>query len=149
MTVLGDAVVHVTTVTIIAAAEGIPEHCRVRAVIAPATDLEVDLPTSWNGRFYMSGNGGPAGELQDEPSRTGPRDRALRFGFVTASTNAGHNRKDEPLFTFARDQQKLIDYGYRAVHLTAEAGKRAAALYYAIPIRHAYWDSCSTGGRKD
>ena len=46
------------------------------------------------------------------------------------------------------DAQKLIDYGHRAVHLTAQAAKSLARAYYERPVRKSYWDSCSTGGRE-
>src|SRR3981189_2883419 len=57
-------------VEIVAAAEGVPEHCRVTGTIAPEIHFEVNLPASWNRRFYMSGNGGVAGGgLRTTPPR--------------------------------------------------------------------------------
>lgn len=138
----------VKSATVVPQTAGAPEHCRVSAIVAPAIGLEINLPTRWNDRFYMMGNGGGAGESPDEPGRAATRDRALRQGFVTASTNAGHDGRQEPGYTFAMDQQKLVDYGYRAVHLTAELAKRAALAYYGQPVKFSYWDGCSTGGRE-
>ena len=59
-----------TDVTIISAqlmpaADGVPEHCRVTGNILPEIAFEVNLPSSWNRRFYMNGNGGYAGERPD------------------------------------------------------------------------------------
>src|SRR5258706_12332503 len=48
-------------VEIVAAAEGVPEHCRGSGTIAPEIHFEGNLPASWNRRFYMSGNGGVGG----------------------------------------------------------------------------------------
>src|SRR6266404_2997233 len=135
-------------VEIVATAEGVPEHCRVTGTIAPEIHFEVNLPASWNRRFYMSGNGGFAGEVSDSPPRAAMRAAALRQGFVTATTNTGHDATKEPLASFALDPQKVTDYAFRAVHLTAITAKGIAARYYDRPVAYAYWDGCSTGGRQ-
>jgi hypothetical protein len=135
-------------VEIIAAADGIPEHCRISGVIAPEIRFEVNLPAVWNRRVYMHGNGGFAGETPESGARPAIRSAALSHGFVTATTNTGHDAASEPLAEFAASQQKRIDYAFRAVHLTAMESKRIAAAYYGRPAAYAYWDGCSTGGRQ-
>ncbi len=55
------------------AAADVPEHCRVSGMLSPEIAFEVNLPARWNGRFYMIGNGGHAGEGFDEPLRAGLR----------------------------------------------------------------------------
>jgi feruloyl esterase len=133
----------------IPASGDVPEHCRVSGVLTPEVAFEVDLPSRWNGRFYMIGNGGHAGEGFDEPLRTGQRDDAVRLGFVMAMTNTGHDAKKEPQASFVMSNpQKAIDYAYRAVHVTATTAKRLAAQYYAQPVARSYWNSCSNGGRQ-
>src|SRR5262249_48824838 len=42
----------------IPAAGEVPQHCRVSLMVQPSINIEVNLPTAWNGRFYMFGNGG-------------------------------------------------------------------------------------------
>ena len=42
----------------------------------------------------------------------------------------------------------LIDFGYRAIHLTAENAKRVVQTFYSQPASHSYFMSCSTGGRQ-
>ena len=140
--------VSLLAVEIVAAAEGVPEHCRVTGSIAPEIHFEVNLPAAWNRRFYMSGNGGFAGEVPDSPPRAAIRAAALRQGFVTATTNTGHDATKEPLATFALDPQKITDYAFRAVHLTAVTAKGIATRYYDRPVAYSYWDGCSTGGRQ-
>jgi hypothetical protein len=139
--------VTIASAVTVSAAQGVPEHCRVSGRIAPAIGFEVDLPAKWNDRFYMFGNGGLAGEQPDELPRIVVRDNALRRNFVVAQTDTGHDDKRE-LTSFVTDRQRLIDYAYRAVHLTAVQAKRIATLYYDRQPEHSYWDGCSTGGRE-
>ncbi len=138
----------IVAVEIVAAAAGVPEHCRVTGSIAPEIHFELNLPAAWNRRFYMSGNGGFAGEAPDSPPRAMVRAAALRQGFVTATTNTGHDATKEPLASFAVDPQKVADYAFRAVHLTALTAKTIATRYYDRPVAFSYWDGCSTGGRQ-
>jgi Tannase and feruloyl esterase len=134
---------------VVPAADGVPEHCRVNGLIAPEIRFQVNLPAMWNRRFYMNGNGGFAGESPETPARAAHRGNALRHGFVTATTNTGHDATQEPLATFAeRNYQKLVDYAFRAVHLTAVTAKNLATRYYDRTVTFAYWDGCSTGGRQ-
>jgi hypothetical protein len=139
----------VTAAEPIAASDGAPAFCRVVAVIQPAVQIEVALPTPWNRRLWMRGNGGFAGEALDAPVRVAQRNEALKRGFVAAQTNTGHDAAGEPLGSFAPNNlQKVIDYSFRAVHVTAEAAKRLAAAYYDRQVSYAYFDGCSTGGRQ-
>jgi feruloyl esterase len=125
-----------------------PEHCRVFLMAQPEVNIEVNLPTRWNGRFYMFGNGGWAGESFDAPGRVANHARALRAGFATASTDTGHSAALEPGASFALQRQKLLDYGFRSLHVTAEAAKLLVRTYYgAIPSK-SYYDGCSQGGRQ-
>ena len=131
------------------AADGAPTHCRVSGVIAPEVAFEVNLPARWNGRFYMIGNGGHAGEGFEDAGRTSQRAVALQHGFAFAMTNTGHDARKEPGASFVMSNpQKAIDYAYRAVHVTAVAAKDIATAYYARPVDKSYWNSCSNGGRQ-
>ena len=108
----------------IPAAAPTPAHCRVTGVLSPEIAFEVSLPAKWNGRFYMIGNGGHAGEALDDPGRVAQRNQALQLGFAFAQTNTGHDARKEPGGTFVMSNpQKAIDYAYRAVHLTAVTTK--------------------------
>ena len=131
------------------AANGAPAHCRVTGVISPEIAFEVSLPSKWNGRFYMIGNGGHAGEALDDAGRVAQRNDALRLGFAFAQTNTGHDARKEPGGTFVMSNpQKAIDYAWRAVHLTATTAKDITKEYYGKSISKAYWNSCSNGGRQ-
>jgi Tannase and feruloyl esterase len=137
------------TSRVVPAAENAPAHCRVSGVLTPEIGFEVNLPARWNGRFYMIGNGGHAGEGPDDPGRAIQRAAALQHGFAIATTNTGHDARKEPGATFVlSNPQKAIDYAYRAVHLTAITAKRMTNEYYGRPVTFSYWNSCSNGGRQ-
>jgi len=126
-----------------------PAHCRVTGLLSPEIAFEVSLPAKWNGRFYMIGNGGHAGEAMDDPGRVAQRNQALQLGFAFAQTNTGHDARKEPGATFVlSNPQKAIDYAYRAVHLTATTTKDITKAYYGKAVSRAYWNSCSNGGRQ-
>jgi feruloyl esterase len=121
-----------------------PEHCDVVGVIRGNINLELFLPTDWNGRFQMVGNGGKAGTISTGDMRT-----ALRLGYAAASTDTGHNLANSgPGGQFGVDPEKEIDFGWRAVHLTAQTSKDIVKAFYGAKPHHSYWVGCSTGGRQ-
>ena len=134
--------------TLVPARGDAPEFCLVQGMIAPEVRFELSLPSGWNGRLYMFGNGGYAGEPLAAPSRVLRRDAALRRGFAVVSTNTGHDAAREPLGSFALSPQKLADYAYRAVHVTVTTAKDLARTYYGVAPARSYFDGCSTGGRQ-
>ena len=100
------------------------EYCVVEGSIPLAIRFTVILPTNWNGRFLMRGNGGYAGR---QPTK-GFENHA---GYAVAYTDTGHDAKVEPLATFAYNNRAAeIDYAYRAVHLTAVNAKRLIDRHY-------------------
>ena len=135
----------------LAAAKGNnPEHCDVRGVIWPEAEFAIKLPTAWNDRFQMVGNGGTAGVIS-----MGAVDTAMRKGFAAASTDTGHDAKKEPLATFAQEtpdnpnaRRKFLDFAYLSVHETAVLAKKVIQAYYGAAPRYSYWVGCSTGGRQ-
>ena len=126
-----------------------PAYCRVSGVIDPEIAFEVNLPAKWNGRFYMIGNGGHAGEALDDQMRTSQIRDAMKAGFAVAQTNTGHDSRKEPGASFVlSNPQKAIDYAYRAVHLAATTAKYITKDYYDEAAAYSYWNSCSNGGRQ-
>src|SRR5437762_6417824 len=98
----------------------LPAFCRVAATLTPTSDsdikIEVWLPASgWNNKFQAVGNGGWAGEI----SYAALAD-ALRGGYATSSTDTGHVGANGK-FALGHPE-KLIDFGYRAVHEMTVAG---------------------------
>jgi tannase/feruloyl esterase len=145
---LTDFELSITAASPVAATSDAPEFCRVSGLIQPEIRFEVSLPAAWNGRLYMFGNGGYAGEALDAPGRVRSVQRALARGFAAVQTNTGHEAAVEPLGTFATSPQKFLDYAYRGVHVTALAAKRILQAFYGSAARRSYFDGCSTGGRQ-
>ncbi|NLA75632.1 MAG: tannase/feruloyl esterase family alpha/beta hydrolase [Deltaproteobacteria bacterium] len=126
-----------------------PGFCKVRGMLDPEIAFEVNLPEKWNGRFYMIGNGGHAGQALDDPMQVPQVKEAVEKGFAIALTNTGHDAQKEPGASFVMSNpQKAVDYAYRAVHLTAVTAKAITADYYETPVKYSYWNSCSNGGRQ-
>lgn len=138
----------IETAVLVPASGDLPEYCQVTGQILPEVRFELSLPASWNSRFYMFGNGGYAGETLSTPGRVNVRNTALKARFAVAQTNTGHDAVNEPLGTFAVNRQKLLDYAFRAVHVTAETSKRIIREYYGNAPARSYFDGCSTGGRQ-
>jgi hypothetical protein len=140
--------VKITSTDMVPAAGTVPEHCVIRGKISPDIGFAVELPTDWNGRFYMVGNGVFAGNIEYDAMQMG-----LSLGYATASTDTGHDSSGDPLgaleATFAYNNPEAeIDYCYRAVHLTAVTAKEIIEAYYGEPPSYSYFIGCSTGGRQ-
>jgi feruloyl esterase len=121
----------------------LPEHCRVKLVVAPQINVEVWLPVAnWNGRFQGVGGGGLAGII----SYWGLANAVLD-GFATASTDTGHVGSSDALWAIGR-ADLVVDYGHRAVHEMTLKARAVLEAFYGQPAHHAYWNGCSTGGRQ-
>ncbi len=138
----------IRTAKLVPETDGVPGHCRVDGVIAPEIGFQINLPIKWNGRLYMFGNGGFAGEDVDAPTMKASRDAGIANGFAVARTDTGHLASLEPGGGFARNPGKMIDHAYLAVHKTVQYAKSAIAVFYDRPADYSYWQGCSTGGRQ-
>jgi hypothetical protein len=126
----------------------LPPFCRVTGILRPSADseirFEVWLPENdWNQRLLGVGNGGFAGSI----GYTGLAGN-LRRGFATAGSDAGHQAEGEDASWAFHHPEKITDFGWRAVHLTAQRAKDIVKAYYSHPANKAYFDSCSDGGRE-
>jgi hypothetical protein len=127
----------------------LPAFCRVAGTLKPSDDsaiaFELWMPAEgWNGRFAGVGNGGFAGSLSIAAVAA-----ELRRGYASATTDTGHDAAVTPGATWAVGHpQKVIDFGYRAIHETAVAAKALIAAYYGEAPKHSYFNSCSNGGRQ-
>jgi len=73
-------------------------------------------------------------------------DQGSFYHFATIAANGGHDGSfNGPAFLVP---ESLIDFSYRAVHVTAELGKKLATVYYGCAPHHSYYNGCSAGGRQ-
>ncbi|HEY1965524.1 MAG TPA: tannase/feruloyl esterase family alpha/beta hydrolase, partial [Acidobacteriaceae bacterium] len=131
-----------------AGAQGLPAFCRVRGIMRPTADskitFEVWLPEKeWNGRLLGSGNGGFAGSFSYQQMAG-----YLLRGFVVTGTDAGHDANGTDATWAFGHPEKVKDFGWRAIHLTAERSKQIVSAYYGKAQQKAYFDACSDGGRE-
>ncbi|HUS06219.1 MAG TPA: tannase/feruloyl esterase family alpha/beta hydrolase [Bryobacteraceae bacterium] len=126
--------------------QDLPGFCRVALDIHPTKDsdirVEVWLPAAgWNGKFVGVGNGGWSGGIVYPLLR-----QALTRGYAAASTDTGHRGSDA---SFAVGHpEKLVDFGYRAVHEMTLKAKSVISAYYGRGPRLSYWNGCSSGGKQ-
>jgi len=123
----------------------LPAFCRVAATLKPSADsdikIEVWLPANgWNGKFQAVGNGGWNGNVDQNALAT-----ALRRGYAAASTDTGHEGGAGP---WMQNRDKVIDYGYRAVHEMTATAKSMINAFYGNPAKLSYFNGCSAGGRQ-
>ena len=135
----------ISSATWMAATSSLPEHCRVEGVIGPGTiGFAVQLPSDWNGKLYHAGGGGYVGTIPDASA-------GLAQHYATAATDTGH--KGSGALGGALDAtwalnnpQAVVDFGYRAVHVTTTTAKAIAAAYYGHGPGRSYFVGCSRGG---
>ena len=123
--------------------------CRVEGLIKTSESsqdqFEVWLPekSAWNGKYQGVGNGGFAGSLILSPMTW-----ALQAGYAVSATDTGHTGGTLYAAWALGHPRKIVDFGWRAIHGTAEASKAIIADYYGKPPAHAYFSGCSDGGRE-
>jgi feruloyl esterase len=127
--------------------QNIPAFCRVTGTLKPSADsnirFEVWLPEKWNGKFEGVGNGGFAGQIN-----YAGLEAAVRGGAASASTDTGHEAGGTDASWALGHPEKVADFGYRAIHETAMAGKAIAKALYGGDVKRSYFNSCSNGGRQ-
>lgn len=127
---------------------GLPAFCRVAGTIRPSSDSEIQfevwMPASgWNGRFQGIGNGGFAGAIDYSDLAS-----AVKDGYAAAATDTGHPGSPINAQWALGHPEKIVDFGYRAIHETAQKAKAVIQSFYGRQARHSYFASCSNGGRQ-
>ncbi|KDE05214.1 hypothetical protein MVLG_04352 [Microbotryum lychnidis-dioicae p1A1 Lamole] len=131
------------------AGPGSAAFCRFGAEIKTSSQskvyFEVWMPDDWSRRFAMVGNGGDAGSV-NYPDMSVP---LTKYHLAVASTNTGHNGAPFDGTFAISNPQSQIDFGHRAVHLTATYSKKLIRTYYGGDgAKYNYWIGCSCGGRQ-
>jgi hypothetical protein len=121
--------------------------CRVAGIATPSSDsdikFEVWLPAAeWNGRLWGVGNGNFAGNMPYKSLGAG-----LAEGYAAVGTDTGHQAGPHDASWAIGHPEKLVDYGYRAVHEVTVRAKRIVAEFYGRNPARSYFSGCSNGGR--
>jgi feruloyl esterase len=124
----------------------LPAFCRIGATLKPAADSEIKIEvwmplTAWNNKLLAVGNGAWAGSISYTAMAPG-----LAAGYATTSTDTGHTGGRAA--TFIDNQEKVIDFAYRAVHEMSIAAKGITKAFYSGGPQLSYFQGCSTGGRQ-
>jgi len=125
-----------------------PGFCRVAGSITPSADsligFEVWLPAEgWSGKLQGIGEGGFAGYIAYDDLVT-----SISRGYAAASTDAGHKASPFRVDWAFNHPEKVKDWNYRAVHLTAVAAKSIISSFYGRAAQSSYYSGCSGGGRQ-
>jgi hypothetical protein len=126
----------------------VPARCVVKGVARPTSDSEIKfelwLPVGgWNRKYQQAGNGGWAGAIPTQ-SLIEP----LRRGYATAATDDGHEASGIVASWATGHPEKLVDFGYRAVHETGLQAKAIMRAFYGRDPARSYFVGCSDGGRE-
>jgi hypothetical protein len=136
--------------TDVPAANGNPEYCDVKGMIAPQTHFDLQLPVnSWQGRYLQNGCGGYCGSVGNQ---TFPScDAQLGGDFAMATDDEGHvtaaGLGGSGLFAF-NDQKLRNEYGYESEQALYEVAREIIKDYYGQSPNRSYYNGCSDGGRE-
>ncbi|MBC2666115.1 tannase/feruloyl esterase family alpha/beta hydrolase [Novosphingobium flavum] len=130
------------TAAVIASAQG--PFCKVTGGIGPGTvKFEVWLPIErWTQRFAQA-----AQNVLTIP-RAGANRPALNGELALAINDKGGPGISRGTLWTSENQQKRIDWAYRANHITSLAAKALIKAFYGQTQRFAYFLGCSMGGRE-
>ncbi|PVH69649.1 feruloyl esteras-like protein B precursor [Cadophora sp. DSE1049] len=111
-------------------------------------NVQIWLPTTWNGRFMGTGGGGyVTGKFAPSLGN------AVSQGFSAGSTDGGHSA-NAPTASWALASPGNInwalvqDFASISLNDMTTIGKSITQMYYNKTVSYSYWSGCSTGGRQ-
>ena len=116
------------------------KYCRVIGIIGSEINFGLRLPEAWNSRFIMGGGGGFVGSIQNGEAWR------VNQGFATVGTDTGHEGTNIDGTWALNNIERQVNFGFLAVHRTAEVSKVIIAHYYGSKPRYSYFSGCSRGG---
>ena len=140
-----DAPTQITEAKLIERKDDLPAYCQVKGYVTPQVGFEIRLPVNnWNGKFMETGCAGSCGVIAINWLCPDP----LRKGYACITTDMGHEDPSGGGLWAYNNPQAEIDWGFRATHVTALAGKAISEQYYKRTPSRSYFIGCSTGGRQ-
>jgi hypothetical protein len=119
---------------------GAVPHVRVLGVIGGHIRFELLLPDRWNQRFVMGGGGGFVGSIQNSARES------VNRGYATVGTDTGHESNGIVASWAQDDLEAQLNFGYLAVHRTAQVAQAMVRAYYHADPAYSYFVGCSRGG---
>ena len=117
-------------------------HCRVSGVIGKEIRFAELLPDRWNERLFAGGGGGFVGRVENQAAGT------VNLGYATVGTDTGHDADGIDASWALNNRERQINYGYLAIHRTADTAKAIVKAYYGTDPKYSYFFGCSNGGRQ-
>jgi pimeloyl-ACP methyl ester carboxylesterase len=117
-------------------------HCRVSGVIDKEIRFAQLLPDRWNERLFAGGGGGFVGRVENQAIAS------VNLGYATVGTDTGHDADGIDARWALNNRERQVNYGYLAIHRTAEIAKAVVKAYYGAGPKYAYFFGCSNGGRQ-
>jgi hypothetical protein len=143
-----DAPTQITAADIVPAAARLPAYCRIQGYVAPNVGIEMRLPVAaWNGKFFYAGCSAACGSIALS-SWARECDYPLIKGYACVLSDMGHQSGQSDGLWAYNNLQAKVDFGFRATHVAAVAGKAITATFYGAPPQRSYFMGCSTGGRE-
>ncbi|KAI2619926.1 tannase and feruloyl esterase [Hypoxylon sp. NC1633] len=126
---------------------GLPELCAVQVNVTSSESssytFSLFLPTQWNSRLLTVGGAGTNGYINYLDMGGGSH-----YGFATMSTDNGHKSSPYDVEWTYQSPEKLIDWGWRAMHGSLVLAKQLVKGYYGNEVQYSYYTGCSSGGRQ-
>jgi feruloyl esterase len=139
--------VDILSAELVSGAKDLPDHCKVQGLAGSDVKFELLLPNDWNGKLVMGGGGGFVGTIQNQAQQDFTFGGSpLERGYATVGTDTGHRGAVLDASWALNSLERKINFGHRAVHLTAEAAKELVRSYYGRPSERSYFMGCSRGG---
>ena len=117
-------------------------HCRVSGVIDKEIRFTELLPDRWNERLLAGGGGGFVGKVENQAIAS------VNVGYATVGTDTGHEGDGLEAQWALDNRERQMNFGYLAIHRTAEIAKAVVKAYYGVDSKYAYFFGCSNGGRQ-
>jgi feruloyl esterase len=114
-------------------------YCKLTGIICREIGFELLLPSRWNARFVMEGNGGFAGSCWTDTTK-------VADGYASGSTDTGHQGKSLKADWALSNMERQLNYAHLAVHRTAIISKEILRHYYGSGPKFSYFNGCSRGG---
>jgi feruloyl esterase len=147
----------------------IPEYCKVNGFIrpvdpqAPNINVQINLPTAWNGKLIQLGGSGLNGvipvalttSMQWGPESIPPdAPYALSRGFVTFGSDSGHQAGGRggpgagSPNDWANNQEALTNFAWAQMKKTHDVTLAVTRTFYGTAPRRVYYMGSSQGGRE-